>query len=84
MTQRPWYTGAVETGGLYFTDIVSDVFTGKYCVIMPQRTTGLYVIDELAAKVACGTTNVAVKGMTYFDKYTQNNGVYYTKVIKVL
>ncbi len=56
--------------------------TGKYCVIMPQQTTGLYVIDELAAKVACGST-VAVKGMTYFDKYTQNNGVYYTKVIKV-
>lgn len=56
--------------------------TGKYCVIMPQQTTGLYVIDEVAAKVACGATN-AVKGMTYFDKYTQNNGVYYTKVIKV-
>ena len=57
--------------------------TGKYCVIMPQQTTGLYVIDELAAKVACGSTDTAVKGMTYFDKYTQNNGVYYTKVIKV-
>lgn len=56
--------------------------TGKYCVIMPQQTTGLYVIDEVAAKVACGATT-AVKGMTYFDKYTQNNGVYYTKVIKV-
>lgn len=56
--------------------------TGKYCVIMPQQTTGLYVIDEVADKVACGST-VAVKGMTYFDKYTQNNGVYYTKVIKV-
>gem|GEM_PF-233758 len=56
--------------------------TGKYCVIMPQQTTGLFVIDELAAKVACGST-LAVKGMTYFDKYTQNNGVYYTKVIKV-
>ena len=57
--------------------------TGKYCVIMPQQTTGLYVIDELAAKVACGSTDTAVNGMTYFDKFTQNNGVYYTKVIKV-
>jgi len=55
-----------------------------YCVILPQQTTGLFVANETAAKVACGTTNVAVKGMTYFDKYTQNNGVYYTKVIKVL
>ena len=57
--------------------------TGKYCVIMPQRTDGLFVIDKLAAKVACGSSDTAVKGMTYFDKYTQNNGVYYTKVIKV-
>lgn len=54
-----------------------------YCVILPQQTTGLYVINETAAKVACPSTAVAVKGMTYFDKYTQNNGVYYTKVIKV-
>ena len=53
-------------------------------MILPQQTTGLFVANETAAKVACGTTNVAVKGMTYFDKYTQNNGVYYTKVIKVL
>ena len=28
-------------------------------------------------------TGNAVKGMTYFDKYTVNNGVYYAKVIKV-
>lgn len=56
---------------------------GKYCVILPQQTTGLYVIDYAADKVACGSTDKAVKGMTYFDKYIQNNGVYYTKVIKV-
>ncbi|MCR5849634.1 MAG: hypothetical protein K6G92_02850 [Bacteroidaceae bacterium] len=54
-----------------------------YCVILPRQTTGLYVIDDVAAKVACGTSDTAVKGMTYFDKYAQNNGVYYTKVIKV-
>lgn len=56
---------------------------GKYCVILPQQTTGLYVIAYTADKVACGSTDKAVKGMTYFDKYIQNNGVYYTKVIKV-
>ncbi len=54
-----------------------------YCVIMPQQTTGLYTIDEVSAKIACGSSDVAVNGMTYFDKYYQNNGVYYTKVIKV-
>ena len=56
---------------------------GKYCVILPQQTTDLYVIDETAAKVACGASDTAVDGMTYFDKFTQNDGVYYTKVIKV-
>ena len=57
-----------------------DVYT--YCVILPEQTDGKYVINETAAKVACGATT-AVDGMTYFDKYTQNNGVYYTKIIKV-
>ena len=55
---------------------------GKYCVILPQQTTGLYVINE-ATKVKCTSTDVAVAGMTYFDKFTKNDGVYYTKVIKV-
>jgi len=58
-----------------------NVYT--YCVILPEQTTGKFVIDEAADKVACGASDVAVKGMTYFDKYTKNDGVYYTKVIKV-
>ena len=55
----------------------------SYCVIQPQQTTDLYVIDETADKVLMGATDNAVKGMTYFDKYTVNDGVYYAKVIKV-
>ena len=59
-----------------------------YCVILPQQTnptTGdrLKVIDTAADKLLCTSSAKAVKGMTYFDKYTQNNGVYYAKVIKV-
>ena len=27
--QRPWYTGAVEAGDLYFTGVESDAFSGK-------------------------------------------------------
>ncbi len=74
----------------------NDGGTYKYCVIYPQRTSWdesgntkhLYVFNGTdttvdANFVACGTTDVAVKGMTYFDKYTKNNGVYYVKVIKV-
>ena len=40
--EREWYKGALEADGLYFTDIVSDVFTGQYCVMcaMPIRVGG--------------------------------------------
>jgi len=59
-----------------------------YCVILPQQTNPaggdrLKIIDETAAKILCTASKKAVVGMTYFDKYTQNDGVYYTKVIKV-
>ena len=57
--------------------------TGKYCVILPQQVAGWYELDEAAAKVACVAGETAIKGQGYFDKYTKNDGVYYTKVIKV-
>ena len=79
------YTAKTDTkpanGTAYYYKETDGSYT--YCVILPQQTTGLYIINETAAKVACGSTAVAVKGMTYFDKYAQNNGVYYSKVIKV-
>ena len=31
--ERDWYRGAIEAGGLYFTDIAADVFTGQFCVM---------------------------------------------------
>ena len=74
-------TGSTPVDGTAYYRKVGTTYT--YCVILPQQTTGLYVINDVAAKVACGTADNAVKGMTYFDKYAQNNGVYYTKVIKV-
>ena len=52
-----------------------------YCVILPQQANTLFVIDEAADKVAAAGN--AVEGMTYFDKFTKNDGVYYTKIIKV-
>ena len=67
-----------QNGTAYYKKVGNDYI---YCVIMPQRTNGLYVIDEAADKVAA--TGNAVEGMTYFDKFSKNNGVYYTKVIKV-
>ena len=56
---------------------------GKYCVILPQQTNGLYVLNTNGAKVACASNETAIKGQVYFDMFTKNNGVYYAKVIKV-
>ena len=44
--ERDWYKGAVETGGLYFTDIVTDLFTGQYCVMCAMP---IYADGEIAA-----------------------------------
>ena len=52
-----------------------------YCVILPQQANTLFVIDEATDKVAAAGN--AVEGMTYFDKFSKNDGVYYTKIIKV-
>ena len=41
------------------------------------------MVYKTSSKWACKDTDVAIDGMLYFDKYTKNNGVYYTKVIKV-
>jgi hypothetical protein len=54
-----------------------------YCVILPQQVKGWFIQDTTAVKVACGDTEAAIVGQTYFDKYVKNNGEYYTKVIKV-
>ena len=52
-----------------------------YCVFLPQQVNGMFTLDTDNYVEAEETT--AVAGQTYFDKYTKNNGVYYTKVIKV-
>ena len=49
--QRPWYTGAVESGGLYFTGIEKDAFSGvpmitcSIPVVSNGRTAGVIGID---------------------------------------
>ena len=48
MTQRDWYIGAAETGGLFFTDVVSDVFTGQIGIMCGMP---VYHDGELAAVV---------------------------------
>lgn len=57
---------------------------GVYCVILPQQVDGWYqYIYSPSDKFECLNGEKALAGHTYFDKYFMNNGVYYTKVIKV-
>ena len=60
---------------------VADPYKYTYCVILPQQTGDWYELNTEKYVIATETT--AVNGQTYFDKYTKNNGVYYTKIIKV-
>lgn len=55
----------------------------KYCVFLPQQVKDTYILDEDKAHCVVASETTAVDGQTYFDKYIQNNGVYYAKVIKV-
>ena len=57
---------------------------GTLCVILPQQVDGWYRYQYTPSdKFACMKGEKAYEGASYFDKYFQNNGVYYTKVIKV-
>ena len=46
--ERPWYTGAVETGSLFFTDVVTDVFSGQIGIMCAMP---VYHDGELGAVV---------------------------------
>lgn len=81
-TEKP--AGAPQNNTAYY---YKDGDTYTYCVIYPQRTRDgavkLMVLNTTGAKVACTDDEIAYKGMTYFDKFSKNDGVYYTKIIKV-
>ena len=69
-------------GTAYYRKTTSGgVDTYTYCVILPQQTSSWYELDT--TKYVKATETEEVDGQTYFDKYTKNDGVYYTKVINV-
>ena len=74
----PKAAGAPVDGTAYY---YLDGTVYKYAVILPQKTENLYELDTTKYVVANETAEVV--GQTYFDKFTQNDGLYYTKVIKV-
>lgn len=75
------FTAKTETTPVDGTAYYAAENLDSYCVILPQQTTGWYELDT--TKYVEATETAEVVGQTYFDKYTKNDGVYYTKVIKV-
>ena len=73
----------VDGTAYYQQTIVAGAPVYTYCVILPQQTNSWFELNETADKVACAAGETAINGQTYFDKYSKNNGEYYTKVIKV-
>ena len=81
-TEKPATLETPENGVAYYYKETNGSYT--YCVILPQQADGtpqLYV--QGTDYVLCQSDETAVIGMDYFDKFTINDGVYYTKVIKV-
>ena len=81
-TEKPASLETPENGVAYYYKETNGSYT--YCVILPQQANGtpqLYV--QGTDYVLCQSDETAVIGMDYFDKFTINDGVYYTKVIKV-
>ena len=89
-TVKPTSVKTPDDGTAYYqktTEGGVDKYT--YCVILPQRTESpvqLKIFKTAAdnlARVKCADTDVAYDGWEYFDKFSKNDGEYYTKVIKV-
>ncbi len=62
----------------------TDPYVYTYCVILPQQVNGWYrYVASYTGRYPCLNGEKALAGHSYFDMYTQNNGVYYAKIIKV-
>ena len=69
ISERDWYKGAIEKGGLYFTDIVSDVFTGQYCVMCAMP-----IYDENGKLAAVAGADLFLDNMESYVNTTDANG----------
>lgn len=74
----------VDGTAYYYRKGTAGNYTYTYCVILPeQTTTDWYTVDYPYSYVQVGANEEKMVGMKYFDMYTKNNGVYYSKVIKI-
>lgn len=77
-------TEPVDGTAYYYRTGTEGSYVYTYCVILPEQTANTwYTLNNPITHVEVGNTENEIGGMTYFDKYTKNDGVYYTKIIKV-
>ena len=69
ISERDWYRGAIEKGGVYFTDIVSDVFTGQYCVMC-----AIPVYDESGNIAAVAGADLFLDNMEVYVNSSDESG----------
>ena len=77
-------SGLALPGTIYFSMDANGKLTQENPTVGEGSVDGFYVYKSTPSeKHPCMNGEVAVSGHSYFDKYYQNNGVYYAKVIKV-
>ena len=69
--QRPWYRGAVETGGVYFTGLIEDAFTERLLITCSAP---VYARGELVGVVGI---DILLKSMSDFFDSTDSVGAAY-------
>ena len=67
--ERDWYRGAIARGGLYFTDIAADVFTGQFCVMCAMP-----VYDASGKVVAVAGADLFLDNMESYVNASNENG----------
>jgi len=78
------FTPSATTYAFVYTKTSPTTVTSKYEVVTKatgENVDGLFIKDGDGNMVAASGT--AQEGVTYYDRYDQNNGEYYVKVIKV-
>lgn len=63
--ERPWYVGAIEADGLYFTDVMPDAFTGRLLVTcsLPVRMQGR-IVGVVGLDIVLSSMNDFVRSTT--------------------
>ena len=78
-------SGTAQAGVIYFSMDSDGKLKHEDTISVGDPVDGYYVYTSTPAeRHPCFDGEKAVGGHGYFDKFTKNNGVYYTKVIKVV